>query len=198
MTISTKTILEINRLHGLITEATQSSLQYSIEIGTMLLDVKKEVKHGEWEAWLTKHCPDIAVTTAQLYMRLAKPENAAKLEAAAEANAQRVVDLSVRGAAKLLAKPKEPGPPKPPKPPKPTVGKVGKGGSVDLTSLLQNVGADELTTALLDAAWGKEKITELIKILSSRLAPPAKPSPVGAILGEAMKGALQRPTQPTT
>jgi hypothetical protein len=86
MTIPAKTITEINRLHRLVTEATQTSLQYSIEIGTMLIEVKKEVKHGEWEPWLCKNCPDISDRTARMYMRFAKPENAKKLEAAAEEN----------------------------------------------------------------------------------------------------------------
>jgi Protein of unknown function (DUF3102) len=171
-----KTASEINRLHRLVTEAAQTSLQYSIEIGTMLIDVKKDVKHGDWEAWLAKYCPDISDRTARMYMRLAKPENAEKLEAAAEQNGNAVADLSVRSAAKLLSKPR---PPKPPggDAPKKTSGKR-KPASPDLKDLLMNVGPDELIKALDQAAWNGEQIRELVDNLASRFrAPQAKPIP---------------------
>jgi hypothetical protein len=166
-----KTASEINRLHRLVTEAAQTSLQYSIEIGTMLIDVKKDVKHGDWEEWLAKHCPEISERTARMYMRLAKPENAEKLEAAANENGNAVADLSVRSAAKLLSKPR---------PPKPSGGDTQakpsgkrKSTSPDLKDLLKNVGPDELGTALALAAWDNEQIQDLIKILASRIKPPA-------------------------
>jgi hypothetical protein len=164
-----KTASEINRLHRLVTEAAQSSLQYSIEIGTMLIDVKKDVKHGDWEAWLAKNCPEISDRTARVYMRLARPENAAKLETVAEENGNAVADLSVRSAAKLLSRPRAPKPeggttPKPPR--------KSKTATPDLKDLLKNVGPDEVGTALVLADWGNEQIQELIKILASRFAKP--------------------------
>ena len=38
--------------------------------GTLLLEAKKLVPHGQWEDWLTDNCT-VAVRTAQAYMRLA-------------------------------------------------------------------------------------------------------------------------------
>jgi hypothetical protein len=138
----------------------------------MLIEVKKEVKHGEWEPWLCKNCPDISDRTARMYMRFAKPENAKKLEAAAEENGNAVADLSVRGAAKLLSTPRTGN------------GGGGNGGgkgngkavaqaaSPDLKDLLQNVSPDELIKALHEAAWDKEQIQKLVSILTAALKPP--------------------------
>ena len=41
--------------------------------------------------------------------------------------------------------------------------------SSDLKDLLENVGPDELATALALADWDNEQLKELVKILSSRL-----------------------------
>jgi hypothetical protein len=65
---------------------------------------EKHGEHGKWLAWLKDECPNIPETTAALYMRIAK--KGAELAAAAEANGQRVADLSIRGAPRLLAKPR--------------------------------------------------------------------------------------------
>jgi hypothetical protein len=43
--------------------------------------------------------------------------------------------------------------------------------SSDLKDLLENVGPDELATALALADWDNEQLKELVKILSSRLKP---------------------------
>jgi Protein of unknown function (DUF3102) len=159
---------EINRLHNEITEAAQTSLQRSIEIGDMLKDAKKNVAHGEWEGWLAKNCPDISDRTARLYMRFAKKENVAKLEKAAEENGNGVADLSVRGAAKLLAQPRKSDAPK-----RPNIKLASAAGqSPHLKDLLKNVGADELVEALKQAAWEAEQIRKLIFLLSPRRDQP--------------------------
>jgi hypothetical protein len=92
---------EINRIHGQIVENAQTNLQLAIECGTILLDDKKSVSHGEWEEYVKTNFPEIAAETVRLYMRLAK--NAADLERLAAQNGNTVADLSIRGALRLLA-----------------------------------------------------------------------------------------------
>ena len=70
----------------------------------MLKACKDSVAHGEWSKWLHDNCREISEETARPYMRLADPKNAPKLEKAAEQNGNAVADLSVRGAAKVIAK----------------------------------------------------------------------------------------------
>jgi hypothetical protein len=146
---------EINRLHAEITAAAQTSLEKSIEAGLILIAIKKGklVAHGDWATWLDKNCPDVGATTARLYMRVADDKNRAKLEAAAAENGNGVADLSLRGAAKILSKPR--GPRAAPKvTPAITIG----ASSPDLKDLLQSTSPNEIRTALKQA----DKLAELI------------------------------------
>ena len=169
-----KTASEINRLHRLVTEAAQSSLQYSIEIGEMLNDVKKDIKHGDWEGWLAKYCPEISDRTARVYMRLAKPENAKKLEAAANENGNGVADLSVRSAAKLLAKPLT----EEQKQDRKAAQQAAKAATQaaqaartpDLEAMIDNAAVDEVNTAI-NRKWEPEHREELITAQLQKLPP---------------------------
>jgi hypothetical protein len=51
--------------------------------------------------------------------------------------------------------------------------------SASLKDLLHDIAPDELATALREADWGKEQVQELIKILTSRLAPSAEKPALG-------------------
>ncbi len=64
--------------------------------GELLLQAKRKVGHGAWLSWLAVNCPTVAPRTAQIYMRVARrlPE--------LTANPQRVADLSLRQAVKIL------------------------------------------------------------------------------------------------
>jgi hypothetical protein len=101
-----KLAAEANRLHNLIVEGNQSSLQRSIEAGTFLIEAKKIVGHGDWGQWLVKNCPQISDRTARLYMQLANEKNVKKIEEAADQNGNGVTELSLSGARRLLIKPK--------------------------------------------------------------------------------------------
>src|SRR5262249_45055527 len=101
----TKNARIINEAHKAVVAPQQTSLQHAITAGTTLRACKEAIPHGEWTEWLEKNCPDISEETARLYMRLADPKNADRLEAAAEENGNAVAGLSVRGAAKILSKP---------------------------------------------------------------------------------------------
>lgn len=172
---------EINRVHKLIIEDKKTSFERATEIGQMLSRAKHlNGNHGDWLEWLHRSCPDISDRTAQLYMRLGKPENAKKLEEAAEANTQRVADLSVRVAQQMLAKPKTDG--KGGKTPRARKAAVEAASaavtlSPDLKDLLQSTAPDGLVTALKEANWNVEQVQELIKILTSSLQPSPPPVP---------------------
>jgi Protein of unknown function (DUF3102) len=100
----TKNASLINAAHREVVRANKTSIEKAIEAGTILKACKDSMDHGEWSKWLYDNCRDISDETARLYMRLADPKNATKLEEAAKQNGNAVADLSVRGAAKLLRK----------------------------------------------------------------------------------------------
>jgi hypothetical protein len=167
---------EINRTYQQIIDGEKKSIEYATEIGEMLIAAKKQHgEHGRWLDWLKAECPNIAPTTATLYMRIANKGD--ELATAAEANGQRVADLTIRGAARLLAKPKKEGTPRSTRPrnSKAAVEPPAQGASPDLPTLLESVDADELVTALQQAKWDAEKVKKLVSILTATL-PPASAS----------------------
>ena len=66
-------------------------------VGKMLIQAKAQVKHGEWDTWVTENC-SMAIRTASAYMRLAK--SVPQLE---DSNRQRVTDLPLREAMRAIA-----------------------------------------------------------------------------------------------
>src|SRR6266849_265246 len=82
--------------HNAYVAAVKKSAEHAMAAGDALIEAKAQLKHGEWLPWLKGHC-EISERTAQVYMRLAR--NRSEIEA----NPQRVADLSLRGAASLLA-----------------------------------------------------------------------------------------------
>jgi hypothetical protein len=108
-------VKEINRLHGEIVEADQTSLENAMDAGEMLIALKKTVEHGEWLSYVAKHFPTFSKRTAQDYMWAANNrEEIEKAKAEAEngetPNAQRAALLtSIRGAKEALSKPRTKG-----------------------------------------------------------------------------------------
>jgi hypothetical protein len=95
----------VNAEYAAIMEAERTHLQRAIGVGEKLLDLKPRVaKHGEWQQWLKTNCPKISIETANLYMRLAKPENLDKLKKAAAAKSVTLTDLTITEAREILAK----------------------------------------------------------------------------------------------
>jgi hypothetical protein len=173
MTEDTRTLpelaAEINRVQKLIIDEQRTAVDRAIDIGTMLNRAKElNGKHGKWLDWLSQSCPDIPETTARLYMRMAS--NGQKLEEAAEEKGQRVADLSVRGAAKILAKERTtPTTPRRRNPkPEVAVAPVTPATSPDLKDLLAAVDVDELITAL-NAEWEWTQICYLHQLLSEKI-----------------------------
>jgi hypothetical protein len=157
----------INEAHKAVVAAQQTSLQRAITAGTTLRACKDAIPHGEWSEWLDKNCHDISEETARLYMRLADPKNADRLEAAAEQNGNAVADLSVRGAAKVLAKPRT----EEQKAARArTRAEVKKVKQWQITDWLKALAPDEVLKALKDAQWDTEGLTELARLLNAHLA----------------------------
>ena len=66
-----------------------------------LIEAKALCKHGEWLGWLKSNCR-VSERTTQIYMKLAN-----EYPLLEDSNTQRVADLSIRDAVKLLSTPKE-------------------------------------------------------------------------------------------
>jgi hypothetical protein len=183
----------INTEHKAVIGATQAKLQHAITAGATLKACKDSMAHGDWTKWLDANCPEISERTASLYMRLAK--NSDKLEKAAKENGNAVADLSVRGAAKVLAN------------------KRANGGGTKtstrtatqasptpptLEEQFKAVAADEVFQALKDAGWKVEELNKLVQLLNAHLAERRKKelqkSPTGAPadLGQQAAGFVRR------
>lgn len=89
----------IRKEHDAALSAASKALHHALEAGRLLDEARQQVQHGSWESYVRDSC-GIAPRTASLYLRLHR--NRDRLP-----NRQRVADLSVRQAAKLLSKPKE-------------------------------------------------------------------------------------------
>jgi hypothetical protein len=92
----------INAEHHGVTAALRSALAHARQAGIALIAAKAQVEHGAWLPWLAAHCPDLSARTAQLYMAIADGWPILAQDP------QRVADLSLREAARLLAAARKP------------------------------------------------------------------------------------------
>ncbi len=86
----------IQAAHEAATTAVRHGCEHAIKAGRLLIEAKNQVPHGQWLQWLQKHC-QISERTAHYYMTLAQDF---------EANPQRVADLAMREAIKVITAPK--------------------------------------------------------------------------------------------
>jgi Protein of unknown function (DUF3102) len=96
----------VRSAHRAVRDAGNTALQNAFAAGEALHKLAPLVKHGEWRRYLQKHC-GLNERTARVYLQLF--QHRATIEAKIEANRQRAADLSLRGALKLIGKPKPPG-----------------------------------------------------------------------------------------
>lgn len=82
----------------------RSAMQHALTAGTLLVQAKALVPHGEWQQWVEAHCT-IAPRTASAYMRLA-----ARLPELPDSERQRVADLPLRDAIQAISTRPEPPP----------------------------------------------------------------------------------------
>ena len=64
-------IQEINRLHSLAFETATNAMEYAKQAGLLLMEVKRELKHGEFLSWVDKNL-NVSARQAQRYMDVAK------------------------------------------------------------------------------------------------------------------------------
>ena len=106
---------QINAEHRACDDALRSGLRHAVNAGGLLTEAKERVNHGEWGSWLADNFEG-STRTAQAYMKVSR--EVPNLDAA---KAQRVADLSFRGALAELSAPLEekPEPPEDPTTPGP-------------------------------------------------------------------------------
>jgi len=80
--------------HEAAVAAARHSVEHAIAAGSLLIEAKERLKHGEWGPWLAQHCviPD---RTVRLYMQLARKQSELSKTAT-------VADLTFRDALELL------------------------------------------------------------------------------------------------
>jgi len=94
---------QINAEHHACEAAVRAALKHAIWCGVLLEEQKAVVPHGEWLAWLNENF-DGSARVAQTYMRLSR--NRQQVEELAKA--QTSAHLSIDGALRALASPREP------------------------------------------------------------------------------------------
>jgi hypothetical protein len=92
---------EIIRTNQLVEDSKNKAIFHAIECGAALIEAKALCKHGEWGVWLRNNC-SVSERTTQVYMKLAN-----EYPLLEDSNTQRVADLSIREAVKLLSTPKD-------------------------------------------------------------------------------------------
>ena len=89
----------IRQEHHLAEQHAMQAVNHAMEAGRLLIEAKALCSHGKWLSWLADNFEGSA-RTAQAYMRLYENRDAL-------ANTQSSAHLSIDGALKLLAEPKE-------------------------------------------------------------------------------------------
>jgi Protein of unknown function (DUF3102) len=84
--------------HQQVVTATAKGLGHAKAAGALLLEAQQHVNHGEWGAWLKRHC-EMSERVAQMYMRVAGRW------AEIEAKAKPVSDLTLKSALRSIAAP---------------------------------------------------------------------------------------------
>lgn len=82
----------INDATSAAERSARAAVAHALEAGSLLLQAKGQVAHGDWEPWLQANCA-VAPRTARAYMSLAK-----RLPALPEPERQRVAELPLREA----------------------------------------------------------------------------------------------------
>ena len=101
ITLPSELPARINDTHEKVKQSLQRGAEHAIEAGRLLLQAKATVRHGNWLEWVGANCK-FSERTAQLYMRLAEERPLL------ESKPQRIADLTITDAIKLLEPLKSP------------------------------------------------------------------------------------------
>jgi mannose/cellobiose epimerase-like protein (N-acyl-D-glucosamine 2-epimerase family) len=87
-------VARVNDEHRQLKECVIKGAQHAVKAGELLWEAKRKAGHGRWLEWISENC-EFSERTAQLYMNLATalPQ---------VANPQRIADLSLTGAIKMI------------------------------------------------------------------------------------------------
>jgi hypothetical protein len=88
----------INAEHEATVKALRQSVQHAMNAGDLLIEAKKQLKHGQWLPWLEQYCA-LSRRTVQLYMKLAEHREIIEKEQAK--SAMGVAHLTLNEAAAL-------------------------------------------------------------------------------------------------
>jgi len=91
---------QVNNEHRQVKECVIKGALHAVRAGELLWQAKRKAVHGQWLGWIAENC-EFSERTAQLYMKLADalPQMA---------NPQRIADLSLTGAIKMIEDLKSP------------------------------------------------------------------------------------------
>jgi Protein of unknown function (DUF3102) len=84
--------------HEAVSLSLKESVRHAIVAGTLLIEAKEQLNHGQWLPWLREHC-GLSERTAQRYMQLIKHSDVI------EAKSDTMSDLTINGALALLTTP---------------------------------------------------------------------------------------------
>ena len=84
----------LNHEHKQVKECVIKGAQHAVKAGELLWEAKRKAGHGRWLEWIAENC-EFSERTAQLYMKLA--ETLPQI-----ANPQRMAELSLTGAIKMI------------------------------------------------------------------------------------------------
>jgi hypothetical protein len=157
---SADTVEQILVEHRAVIEAGNAGLEHAIAAGKLLRVMRETVKKEKkikWADWLEKNCPGISDRTDRLYRHLAEHERAI-LKAAGKDFGNGVAECSVRGAVKLIAKPRTS-----PRHKSPTA----PASSPDPEQIIEALAADEVED-IISRKWDEEKRD----VLRSKLGRP--------------------------
>jgi len=83
----------IREKHSMMLTSFRSSVTHAMEVGDLLIEAKKRVGHGNFEAWCATHC-EFSPRTVRRYKGMA--EDRAKIEAALAAKTANLADLNAQ------------------------------------------------------------------------------------------------------
>lgn len=95
----TKLAERIREAHRQAEDQARNAVRLAAEAGADLAAAKREVEHGQWEAWVEANC-HFSARAARGYMQIAD-----RMQALPEADRQRVAELPLREAFKAIAAP---------------------------------------------------------------------------------------------
>ena len=93
-------VTQLNNEHRQVKECVIKGAHHAVKAGELLWEAKRKAGHGQWLEWIAENC-EFSDRTAQLYMKLASalPQLA---------NPQRIADLSLTAAIKMIEDLKSP------------------------------------------------------------------------------------------